>query len=73
MNHQPSTINLFINGTPCEVPTGITVQALLALREVEPRGVAVEVGGTIVPKSAYAEMRLSPEDKVEIIGFIGGG
>lgn len=73
MNHQPSTINLFINGETTELPAGTTVQAMLAARGVDGRRVAVERSGAIVPKSAYAETLLEADDRLEIIGFIGGG
>lgn len=73
MNHQPSTINIFINGESAELPEGTTVQAMIALRGVDGRRVAVEINGAIVPKSAYGETVLCDADRIEIIGFIGGG
>jgi sulfur carrier protein len=62
-----------LNGETTEMPEGTTVQAMLSLRGVEGRRVAVEVNGVIVPKSLYAETLLKAGDTIEIIGFIGGG
>lgn len=73
MNDQPSTINLFINGAPALLPSGATIAALLAARNITPRNVAVEVNGAIAPKSTHADTALTEGDCVEIIGFIGGG
>ena len=37
------------------------------------KGVAVERNREIVPKSAYATLRLAEDDRIEIVQFVGGG
>lgn len=68
-----ATIAIAVNGEPREVPAGASVTEFLALIGLDPRKVAVERNLEIVPRSAYAETRLSPGDSLEIVHFIGGG
>jgi sulfur carrier protein len=66
-------MKLTLNGETTEIAAGTTVLALLTTRKVDGRKVAVERNGAIVPKSTYAETILAEDDRIEIIGFIGGG
>ena len=52
---------------------GTTVHDLVALHRLDPRQVAVERNRAIVPRSAYAATALMDGDRIEIVGFIGGG
>lgn len=36
-------------------------------------GVAVAVNDMVVPRSAWAEHRLQPDDRVEVVGAVQGG
>jgi sulfur carrier protein len=40
---------------------------------VDPRAIAVEVNGEILPREAYADCTLSDGDQVEIVRMVGGG
>ncbi|MCB1170382.1 MAG: sulfur carrier protein ThiS [Leptospiraceae bacterium] len=40
---------------------------------LDPRTVAVERNGAIVRRDAWPEVQLEPEDRLEIIRFVGGG
>ena len=66
-------MKLFLNGEAREVPEGATVSGLLESLAIEPSGVAVEVNEEIVRRARHREHRLSPEDRVEIVTFVGGG
>jgi sulfur carrier protein len=66
-------MELIINGENTALPAGTTVQAMLTARGMDGRGVAVERNGVIVSKSTYAATALMDADRIEIIGFIGGG
>ncbi len=52
-----------------------TVADLVAGKGVEPqgRGIAVAVNGRIVPRTAWADTRLAPDDAVEIVRALKGG
>lgn len=62
-----------LNGEPLELDSGVTLARLLALRQIDPRFVAVERNLAIVPKSQYDETALQAGDRLEIVQFVGGG
>jgi thiamine biosynthesis protein ThiS len=72
-----SEVTLTLNGesrtvaSPADSP--LTVQSLVVLLGLDPRKVAVERNEEIVPRSQYAETRLTSGDVLEIVHFIGGG
>ncbi len=66
-------MQLMINGDTTELPDGTTVEAMLERLGVPTRKVAVERNLEIVPKSGYADIKLEPGDRIEIVHFIGGG
>jgi len=61
-----------LNGENHELPDGATLAELIRERQLEGR-LAVEVNGSIVPRGRFAEYRLQPGDRVEIVRAIGGG
>ncbi len=71
----PATVamQLEINGNPVEAPDGQTVADLLVRFELSPPRVAVEVNETLVRRVEYAQTRLRPGDRVEIVTLVGGG
>ena len=50
-----------------------TVAGLVQELGLDVRKVAVERNLEIVPRSVYAQARLSEGDRIEIVHFIGGG
>ncbi|MDN5863951.1 MAG: sulfur carrier protein ThiS [Gammaproteobacteria bacterium] len=62
-----------LNGKCRELRDGETVCGLLCRLDLAGRRVAVEVNGTVVPKSEHTRHQLSEGDRVELIGAIGGG
>ena len=39
----------------------------------DPQRVAVEKNGSIVPRAAFAEEKLTDADHLEVVCFVGGG
>ncbi len=62
-----------VNGTEKQVPTGITLLDLLEQLGFTEGRIAVEVNHDIVPRSQHAEHYLREGDRVEIVQAIGGG
>jgi len=62
-----------INGDPREVPDGLTVAALLTFLEMRNDRVAIEYNLNILPRSAWSETQVHPNDNFEIVHFVGGG
>lgn len=51
------------------------IQALLATKGIdgERGGVAVAVNGEVVPRAAWAETPVKPNDQIEIVHIVRGG
>ncbi|MDD6062620.1 MAG: sulfur carrier protein ThiS [Oscillospiraceae bacterium] len=61
-----------INGNALPV-AGQTLSEYLAATDFDPKRIAVERNGDIVPKARYAETVLQDGDTVEVVSFVGGG
>ncbi len=61
-----------INGEELNV-AGKTVAEYLATTNYDPKRIAVECNGDIVPKAKYGETVLKDGDSVEVVSFVGGG
>lgn len=65
-------MNILINDTPHELPEGATLaDAIAALAPAPP--FAAAVNRAFVPRSAYSERRLQPDDRIEVIRPVTGG
>ncbi|RME41326.1 MAG: sulfur carrier protein ThiS [Planctomycetota bacterium] len=62
-----------INGKPQEVEDDLSVADLLAVRNLEPVRVAVEINEELVPRRRFAETPVRPGDRIEIVTLVGGG
>ena len=61
-----------INGEELNI-AGKTVAEYLATTKYDPKRIAVERNGDIVPKAQYCETVLKDGDSVEVVSFVGGG
>lgn len=61
-----------INGESFDID-GKTLSEYLETTNYDPKRIAVERNGDIVPKSKYSETVLSDGDSVEVVSFVGGG
>ncbi len=66
-------MEILLNGTSLPIPSHVTVAQLLADSGMGDRKVAVEVNGTIVPRSMHSNHALRDGDRVEIVHALGGG
>ncbi len=66
-------MEIYLNGEPRQVADGINAAQLIEELALAGRRVAVEVNREIVPRSAYAQHRLRPGDRIEVVRAIGGG
>jgi thiamine biosynthesis protein ThiS len=62
-----------VNGVRQEVPPESTVSQLLTELKLLPERVVVEINLTVVDREQYNRLSLKEEDRIEIIGFVGGG
>ena len=61
-----------INGAELDY-AGKTVLEYLATTNYDPKRIAVERNGEIVPKAQYSEVVLRDGDTLEVVSFVGGG
>lgn len=61
-----------VNGQEWDL-AGKTVAEYLADTDYDPKRIAVERNGQIVPKSRYGETLLEDGDSLEVVSFVGGG
>ncbi len=61
-----------INGKKFDID-GNKLTDHLAAENYDPKRIAVERNGEIVPKSQYNEIILADGDVIEIVSFVGGG
>ena len=61
-----------INGVELNL-AGKTVAEYLANTNYDPKRIAVERNGDIVPKAQYGQTVLKEGDCVEVVSFVGGG
>jgi sulfur carrier protein len=66
-------ITVRLNGEEREVPVGRTLHDLLVHLGQDPRTVAVEHNGTVVPRGRFAEALVADGDRIEVVRFVQGG
>ena len=69
----PPRLALLLNGEPHEVAADSTVLDLVTGLGRDPRTVAVERNGELVPRAAYPATRLAAGDRLEVVHFVQGG
>jgi thiamine biosynthesis protein ThiS len=62
-----------LNGENFELDQPMSVTALLARLDIDPRRVAVEHNLTILKRQRFPEVVVGEGDRVEIVNFVGGG
>ena len=69
------SVNVTVNGDRRELPTGATVQNVVASLSNAPegRGVAVAVEGEVVPRAQWSETALREGANVEVVVAVQGG
>ena len=62
-----------LNGKKVVVKSNYSLFDLLKKYKLTNKKVAIELNGSIIPKTKYKKKNLKNNDKVEIVHFIGGG
>jgi thiamine biosynthesis protein ThiS len=66
-------LTIRLNGDAYELAGPVTISALLAHLQIDPRIVAVEHNITVVKRDRYDTTVVNDGDEVEIVRFVGGG
>lgn len=62
-----------LNGTTRQVDDGVSLAELLDSLEIGPDNLAVEHNGAFIEKDRFESITLKPDDRLEIVRFVGGG
>jgi len=68
-----SAVTILLNGKPLEIPEHSGVLDLLAQLGQDPRAVAIERNGDLLPRREFATTRIEPGDRFELVHFVQGG
>jgi sulfur carrier protein len=68
-----AVLDLILNGEPHRVREGATVADLVTGLGSDPRTVAVERNGDLVPRARFAGTVLVAGDRIEVVRFVQGG
>lgn len=67
------TIQIEVNGKEVEIKENSTIQEFIQERQVTGTMFVIEKNLKIVQKEEYSTERIANGDKIEIVGFFGGG
>ncbi len=70
---QGIAMNLTINGQARQIDGPLTVTGLLNILQLDENRVAVEHNREVLLKADFAAVKLSDNDRLEIVQFVGGG
>jgi len=66
-------MQITVNGVQKDVNNNLTLINLLNELKVDSKTVVVELNENIIKKISYESTILNPNDKLEIVSFVGGG
>lgn len=66
-------IQIWVNGEVTAAAAGLTLAAWLEGLGRDPRTVAIERNGVLVPRARFAETGLDDGDRLELVQFVQGG
>jgi thiamine biosynthesis protein ThiS len=65
-------MTIIVNGTSKTIADGVTIRQLLALLNMVPEKVAIELNKRLARSDKY-DLPLKDGDEIEIVTFVGGG
>ncbi|MFO0069494.1 MAG: sulfur carrier protein ThiS [Alphaproteobacteria bacterium] len=68
-----SALQITVNGTARTCANLSSVRDLVSELALDPRKIAIEQNGRIIPRSAYDTTVITAGDAIEIVNFVGGG
>jgi thiamine biosynthesis protein ThiS len=66
-------MRVLVNGETRELPSEISLSGLLDQLALPARRIAVEINKVVVRRQDWEEIKISDDDKIEIVHFVGGG
>ena len=66
-------MRVYLNGESKTVEDDLTLAQLVSLLELPVLRIAIEVNRTVIRRADWEKTKLSEEDRIEIVHFVGGG
>ena len=66
-------MKILVNGEKISLPEDSSIEGLIVHLGYQNQRIAIEINGSIIPKSNHSSYLLQELDKVEIINAVGGG
>ncbi len=66
-------MDLVINGTPRQVPDGMSLERAVSLITQAATGIAVAVNGEVVRRASWPSTALAAGDEIEVLTAVQGG
>jgi sulfur carrier protein len=66
-------ITVHINGESREVPDSLSLATLVDWLNLPADRLAIEHNLEVVPRHRWQEVRVLPDDRLEMVHFVGGG
>ena len=66
-------MKIIANGEAKDVPEGVTLLQYIRGLGLDENAVVAELNGDIIEKSAFGSVSLRPDDRLELLHFVGGG
>jgi len=72
-NDSDQAFSIQVNGEPYSIVGDSRLVALIEKLNLRRGRIAIELNQAVIPKAEWANISLTPGDKVEIVNFVGGG
>ena len=66
-------MDIIVNGEKTTCDDGILLTDFVKQNGYDISHIAIEVNEEIIPKADYGQCKLGPQDKLEVVTFVGGG
>ena len=66
-------ITVSVNGEKRAVPNGVDLQEFLQTLKLKEKSIVVELNHQVIDRKLYSSTRISENDVLEIVHFVGGG
>jgi thiamine biosynthesis protein ThiS len=66
-------LRVYLNGETKDVEDGLTLTQLVSQLDLPALRIAIELNQVVVRRSEWEKIKLSEDDRIEIVHFVGGG
>ena len=66
-------MNISLNGKETEIKKSMTISELIRQKNLKPEKLVIEYNREILSREKWSDTVLEDGDKIEMLGFVGGG